>query len=1181
MAKLLSGTRIYGTATVDTQLFVSGSTAATSTITGALQVIGGVGIGGNLYVGGVINATVTGLTSTATNIAGGTIGQLHYQTGPGATGFVSVGTAGQLLMSAGAAIPVYTNTASIYVSRAVLADTAKNLPGGLAGSVPYQTGAGVTTMLPIASTAGYIITAGASSIYWSSPGVLTAGQTDAVKITNDVATATPQYVTFVSTSTGYTGLKTAYASGLTYVPSTGNHGLNVAIPAAKLDVGGNVKISGITTVTNSTNATSAVTGALVVAGGVGVGSDVYIGGNLLTSNATFNLINTNATTVNFAGAGTTIGIGAASGTTTVKNNLTVVGNLTVQGTTTVVDSTVTNITDPILTLGGLANNAALTVDDNKDKGIAFKWFSGTAKTGFFGFDDSTGFFTFVPDATLASETISGTKGAVDAYIAGGTAQSLVYQSNPNVTAFLAAGTAGHLLQTNGVGSAPSWVPLSGTSAGSATTATNAINIQTVLQTASASYYPAFVSANNATAAYMPVYTTSSFSINPGTSVVSYSGLPLAATLSAQSIVARFNAATSNQDYLEISNVRGTAGADWTTAGMRIQQKVDSTWMGYMQFNGTAAGINSGGISFGVGTTTVNANTIAEKMRITGAGTVLISATAANANGILQVNGNLGMAPNSQIRQWSDADGGTLRFLGTQVVVGPTNSTGYGYAEAGLLVGVSNGDGQILLDTGRANTLASGWARFRVVNQTSGNSFIQLSKGTTSTFYAETSTGNVGIGIATPAAKLHLYNRVDAGGAPSTPEIRIEHRDINAVGTGGSDGGLLSFYNIQQNNTAWAADSVWGKINFWSSQPTSGVAELKSSIWAASDGVIGGATKNTYLAFGTSAGTAVLTERMRITANGGISFAANSTGVGTSGYILKSNGDAAPSWVNPSTVASASATNADNLATIQQTANAVYYPTFVNSNNAVAAYEAYYTTSNLSINPSTGAVNVGGVLTASNFVAGTTAAGTVRFDAGTVTGGTGNYSYIMRASNDTGVKLTMFLNSSTRSADGGVNTLTLRNDGGTLQLGAALHPLVLTSNGVTSNAGITITGALIATSKSFQITHPTKPGMKLQYGSLESPYHGVRLTGEGVISGDGVIVHLPDYIHGLCKQEGSQVQITNIRHGKVLWVDSIDVDNDYFVIGMDRGMFDKKEYKFYWSFTAVRKDVGDLVVEFEA
>jgi hypothetical protein len=133
----------------------------------------------------------------------------------------------------------------------------------------------------------------------------------------------------------------------------------------------------------------------------------------------------------------------------------------------------------------------------------------------------------------------------------------------------------------------------------------------------------------------------------------------------------------------------------------------------------------------------------------------------------------------------------------------------------------------------------------------------------------------------------------------------------------------------------------------------------------------------------------------------------------------------------------------------------------------------------------------------------------------------------------------------------------------------------------TSGDMTIAGAFSAASKSFLIKHPTKEGMKLQYGSLESPYHGVRLTGEGEVIDGHCVIHLPNYIHGLCKQEGSQVQITNIKHGKVLWVDDIVVEKAYFTVACDMGMFDRKTYKFYWSFTAVRKDVTEIVVEFEA
>ena len=78
MAKLLSGTRIYGNLTVDTwanaaSANISGTTASTSTTTGALVVAGGVGIAGNVYsanlnIGGLSQAglSITSTTSSRT-----------------------------------------------------------------------------------------------------------------------------------------------------------------------------------------------------------------------------------------------------------------------------------------------------------------------------------------------------------------------------------------------------------------------------------------------------------------------------------------------------------------------------------------------------------------------------------------------------------------------------------------------------------------------------------------------------------------------------------------------------------------------------------------------------------------------------------------------------------------------------------------------------------------------------------------------------------------------------------------------------------------------------------------------------------------------------------------------------------------------------------------------------------
>ena len=88
------------------------------------------------------------------------------------------------------------------------------------------------------------------------------------------------------------------------------------------------------------------------------------------------------------------------------------GTLQVDGTTTTINSTVTTVDDPVITLGG---DTAPSSDDNKDRGIEFRWHNGsTAKLGFFGYDDSTGYLTFIPDATNTSEVFSGTLGDIQA-----------------------------------------------------------------------------------------------------------------------------------------------------------------------------------------------------------------------------------------------------------------------------------------------------------------------------------------------------------------------------------------------------------------------------------------------------------------------------------------------------------------------------------------------------------------------------------------------------------------------------------------------------------------------------------------------------------------------------------------------------------------------------------------------
>jgi hypothetical protein len=149
------------------------------------------------------------------------------------------------------------------------------------------------------------------------------------------------------------------------------------------------------------------------------------GDQLFESNSNFTIDGTTLVATNLAVSdGGTIGSAsdadaitiASNGDVTFSQDISIAGDLTVNGTTTTVNSTTVTIDDPIFTLGG---DTAPASDDNKDRGIEFNWHNGsTAKVGFFGFDDSTGKFTFIPDATNTSEVFSGTAGTIVADLEG-------------------------------------------------------------------------------------------------------------------------------------------------------------------------------------------------------------------------------------------------------------------------------------------------------------------------------------------------------------------------------------------------------------------------------------------------------------------------------------------------------------------------------------------------------------------------------------------------------------------------------------------------------------------------------------------------------------------------------------------------------------------------------------------
>ena len=116
----------------------------------------------------------------------------------------------------------------------------------------------------------------------------------------------------------------------------------------------------------------------------------------------------------------------------------------------------------------------------------------------------------------------------------------------------------------------------------------------------------------------------------------------------------------------------------------------------------------------------------------------------------------------------------------------------------------------------------------------------------------------------------------------------------------------------------------------------------------------------------------------------------------------------------------------------------------------------------------------------------------------------------------------------------------------------------------------ILGEISATNKSFVINHPTKPNMKLRYGSLEGPENGVYVR--GILIGNNII-ETPDYWVGLVDPYTFTVDLTPIGNFAQLYVQKIE---NYKVYVGNSSAFNTHCFYTVW---AERKDIPKLVTEY--
>jgi hypothetical protein len=508
---------------------LTGTADASSTITGAFQVVGGAGVGGKLYAGQLAGRNLTTASGIVYSLSDGTL-----QNTP-----VTFDSVNQRL-----------------VGLITTASTAINLAGGASGSLPYQSGASTTQMLPIGTNGNILIVSGGNPT-WSAPIGLTAGSaTTSSNIAGGLKDQIPYQsapgqtqfnVGLTYNGTQFTTTNIVVSSGNNATAATGNSGALMVRGGVGIQndlwVGGNINLAGnlyldgvgldtiqgttgtfvniLATGTNATN--SAATGALQVTGGVGIGGGLFVGG--IITGTTLNVsgaatVGTSLTVTGFASlnggstisaatvtnaltVGTTLGVtgystlGLLRATDTTVTNLTVSGTVGVTGYSTLgllraTDTTVTNLTVSSNTIhtgytslnGGTTANA-MTITNALTVGTTLG-VTGYSTLGLLRATDTT-----VTNLTVtANETITGylTANGGATLSAATVTNNLLVSGSETVTGYtslnggatLSAATVTNNLTVSGNTIHTGYTSLNGGTTANAMTITNALTVGTTL-----------------------------------------------------------------------------------------------------------------------------------------------------------------------------------------------------------------------------------------------------------------------------------------------------------------------------------------------------------------------------------------------------------------------------------------------------------------------------------------------------------------------------------------------------------------------------------------------------------------------------------------------------------------------------------------------------------------------------
>jgi len=320
-------------------IFNEAGMQATSTTTGALVVAGGVGISKDLVVGGTIYGNLTGTATnanTATNISVGSATQVIYKNASN----VTTGSANLIFDETYLKAPYLnaTNSQGDEGGEILLAkpQTNTNIAGTGVTIDIYQNK--LRFFEQGGSARGFYIdiTTGGSA---ASTDLVSGGESGVTSITAGTDTS-------VSTSIGAVTIwNTSTLQTVTSRGATTNQAISI---------------------TNTTQATATNTGALQVVGGVGIGGNLYVGGEIVAQKLTIQLTTVTTTLVETddiiktsnttQSTNTTSGALQVSGGIGIGGNAHIGGNIVVRNTAIVGDANTTSVLTSAVTLDSFAAN---------------------------------------------------------------------------------------------------------------------------------------------------------------------------------------------------------------------------------------------------------------------------------------------------------------------------------------------------------------------------------------------------------------------------------------------------------------------------------------------------------------------------------------------------------------------------------------------------------------------------------------------------------------------------------------------------------------------------------------------------------------------------------------------------------------------------------------------------------